>query len=296
MFAALERGINLIHTSTGYGTVPHVAKLAKRFRDRFYIAIKRGPVEEYLKALDVEYVDFLFIPRLGPEEARDRQGRYRENFERLKQQGKVRFLGATIHHKDLVTVTQAAVESDTWDVIMPQYQPKLRSQLDPILARAKERNIGVLAMKTMVNIDRQAVEQQQAVIRTALATGHVDSVIRSITNVQELERFVQAAVTPAESRDTELLRNAVAALSGNCCTACGLCADCPQGVEIAEVLRCKDYYAGQMGDLAFGRSAYAELAEAQRATNCTDCGRCERVCPERLPVRRLLREAHSLLA
>ena len=296
MFAGLEKGINLIHTSTGYGTVPHVANLAKRFRDNFYIAIKRGPVEEYLKALGVDYVDFLFLPRLGPEQARDRQGRYRENFERLKRQGKVRFLGLTIHHKDLVGVTRAAVESDTWDVIMPQYQPKLRSQLDPLLARAKERNIGVLAMKTMVNVDRRAAEQQQAIIRTALATGHIDAVIRSIRNIQELERYVEAAVTPTSRRDGGLFQVAVASMSGTFCTACGRCAECPEGVEIAEILRCKDYYAGQMGDLEFARRTYAELAECQRVTNCAGCGRCERVCPEGLLVRRMLGQAHALLA
>jgi predicted aldo/keto reductase-like oxidoreductase len=207
----------------------------------------------------------------------------------------VRFLGTTIHHKDLVGVARAAAESDTWDIIMPQYHPQLRKELDPILAKAQKRGIGVLAMKTMINIDRRALAQQEAALRTAVA-GNVDSVIRSIDNLDTLKRYLAAALQPAERADYDRLDEAVAFAQGKFCAACGACADCPRGVEIAEILKCKDYYAVQMDDLAFARSAYRCLLPHHQPPNCEDCGRCERVCPQQLPVRQMLYKAHGMLA
>jgi predicted aldo/keto reductase-like oxidoreductase len=44
------------------------------------------------------------------------------------------------------------------------------------------------------------------------------------------------------------------------------------------------------------RSQYADIPAVARAPSCGDCGRCELVCPQNLPVRRLVREAHAALA
>lgn len=296
LFAALEKGVNFVHTATGYNNVPDVAQVAAKHRDRMFIAIKAGPVDEYRALLRVDYVDVLFLSRMGPEDARDSRGRLREDFERMKRQGKVRFFGLTIHHNDLVGTTRAAVESDTWDIIMPQYQPQLRAQLDPILAKARQKGIGVLAMKTLVNLPRGATDQEQALIRTALSSGRLDSVIISIPSFEAMNRYVEAATTPVKARDHALLRTAIQDMKRRKCGFCGECGACPQGVEIAEILRCKDYYAGQKGDVTFARAAYRELAESQRVANCADCGCCDRVCPEGLPVRQMLQQAHALLS
>jgi len=293
--AAIERGVNFVHTAFGYNNVPDVAEVAAKHRDKMFIGIKVGPVEDYLKALRVDYVDVLFMSRMGAQDARDSRGRIRENFERMKQQGKVRFLGLTIHSDDLVGATQAAVESDTWDIVMPQYQPQLRAQLDPILAKARAKNIGVLAMKTMINVPERAIEQHQAILRTALASGHIDSVIRSLASFEVLSKYIEAATTPVRAEDASLLQAATAQMKGRRCGSCGRCAACPQGVSVAEILKCKDYYAGQMGEVEFARAVYGELAESQRASNCGDCGRCEAACSEGLMIRRLLRDAHALL-
>ena len=293
LLAALERGINFVHTNFGYNNVPDIGRVAKKHRDRLFIGVKGWEIDKYLKELDVDYVDVQFMARLNAKEARDSNGRHRENFERLKQQGKVRFLGTTIHSDDLAGVTRAAAESDTWDIIMPQYPPQLRKELDPILARARERGIGVLAMKSMINIDRRAYAQQEAALRTAVA-GNVDSVIRSIESLEILKRYVDAALQPAERADFERLDEAVASAQGRFCASCGTCSGCPRGVGISEILKCKDYYAVQMNDPEFARSEYVAMPASRRATNCADCGRCERVCPQRLPVRRMLREAHGM--
>ncbi|MBM4029647.1 MAG: hypothetical protein FJ280_30250, partial [Planctomycetes bacterium] len=88
----------------------------------------------------------------------------------------------------------------------------------------------------------------------------------------------------------------VAAHRGETCAMCSACLGCPRGVAVEEILRCSLYYRQEQNDPALARAVYHELAPGQLPQNCADCGHCERVCPNGLPVRRLLREAHVALA
>ena len=78
------------------------------------------------------------------------------------------------------------------------------------------------------------------------------------------------------------------------CTGCGYCMPCPHNVNIP--LSFSDYntkyllhdHRQQFGYLAHtcgidgGKPSYASL--------CRDCGKCESLCPQHLPIRRHLRE------
>jgi predicted aldo/keto reductase-like oxidoreductase len=47
---------------------------------------------------------------------------------------------------------------------------------------------------------------------------------------------------------------------------------------------------------AVGLAEYRRLASQATAANCDDCGACERICPNAVPIRHRLKEAHTLLA
>ena len=82
------------------------------------------------------------------------------------------------------------------------------------------------------------------------------------------------------------------------CTACRYCTDgCPMGISIPDVFRAvntmklyneefrpKNFYNGLV---SAGRTA--------RAGECIQCGQCESVCPQHLPIIRLLQEASAKL-
>jgi predicted aldo/keto reductase-like oxidoreductase len=78
------------------------------------------------------------------------------------------------------------------------------------------------------------------------------------------------------------------------CTSCGYCMPCPTGVNIpANFL--------QLNNLAIYRDrASAEffywhiLKEEQRASHCEECGQCEELCPQHIPIPAMLKEvAHE---
>ena len=81
------------------------------------------------------------------------------------------------------------------------------------------------------------------------------------------------------------------------CTGCRYCMPCPSGVDIPGVFRCYNHmYTESRKE---GRHEYAQTiglaAEPGFGSRCVRCGRCEKLCPQVLPIRDLLREADRAL-
>ncbi len=81
------------------------------------------------------------------------------------------------------------------------------------------------------------------------------------------------------------------------CTGCRYCMPCPQGVDIPGTFRC--YNAMYIDSKAQGRYEYAQTVgltrDAAFATRCIGCGKCEKRCPQNIPIREKLKEADRAL-
>ena len=82
------------------------------------------------------------------------------------------------------------------------------------------------------------------------------------------------------------------------CTGCGYCQPCPAGVDIPGIF----YYYNMMyteGKKNAARFEYAQSSglrlDLPYATRCVGCGKCERHCPQKLPIREKLKEADRAL-
>jgi hypothetical protein len=74
------------------------------------------------------------------------------------------------------------------------------------------------------------------------------------------------------------------------CTSCGYCLPCPQGVAIPDNFP-------QLNNLSIYRNRKSAeffyfhiLKEDQRASNCEECGQCEELCPQHIPIPDKLKE------
>lgn len=81
------------------------------------------------------------------------------------------------------------------------------------------------------------------------------------------------------------------------CTGCRYCMPCPKGVDIPGTFRCWNaMYIESKGD---GRFQYAQTVgltkEPAFATQCIGCGKCEKHCPQEIPIREKLKEADKAL-
>lgn len=75
------------------------------------------------------------------------------------------------------------------------------------------------------------------------------------------------------------------------CTACRYCTDgCPQHISIPDLfslMNAKQQYHDWNADYYYKE---VHTAEGSRASDCLQCGECEKVCPQHLPIRKLLED------
>ena len=95
-----------------------------------------GLVEASLARLGTDYVDLVHVHSCDEIE-RLMDPNMHEAFDRLKQQGKVRFLGFCSHTPNLVEVANAAIDSKRFDVMMLAYHHGIWPQLAEMIARAR---------------------------------------------------------------------------------------------------------------------------------------------------------------
>ena len=93
-----------------------------------------------------------------------------------------------------------------------------------------------------------------------------------------------------EVRDKMLDANLIA------CTSCRYCTDgCPMGISIPDVFRAVNTLRLYPGDEFRPKMYYQGLCErTAKASECVECGQCEAVCPQHLPIIELLKEAASV--
>jgi aryl-alcohol dehydrogenase-like predicted oxidoreductase len=114
---------------------------SKAFRDFITQSI-----EGSLERVGTDHFDILMCPHgaCTPEELQIPE--IRETFEKLKQQGKVRFLGVSSHN-DPAGILRTATELGHYDVVMMAYNVINGGYLEHELREAKAKGVGVIAMK-----------------------------------------------------------------------------------------------------------------------------------------------------
>ncbi len=291
----IDRGINFVHTCAGYtkgAAIKACGPLMKTRRDQVVLGLKEYPredrVDDALEQLNTSYVDML-VPGIHSVES-IASADLKEGLLAMKNKGKTKWVGFAVH-KNEPAVLDKAVELGYFDVVLLCYNPGNRGQLDPIVEKMEKIGMGFIVMKGLKGVPS---EEHETTVKSILNNPKVDTLIRGFTTKEQVDQFINwtltrtAGVTPADER------RVAAKMAGVACTMCGNCGICPRGVAVTDIFRF-EYYA-QDGQLDVARDEYARLADCERATNCDDCGLCEEVCSNALPIRRRLKEVHTLLA
>lgn len=103
--------------------------------------------------------------------------------------------------------------------------------------------------------------------------------------------------TQADFDTLELVKNCIRENEKVGCTGCGYCMPCPKGVNIPGTFRC--YNAMFIESKGQGRMEYTQTVgltkDSAFASQCVGCGKCERHCPQNIPIRKMLKEADKAL-
>jgi len=239
-----------------------------------------------------------------------------------RKQGKIRWSGMSGHGGQLAECIDYALHHDLIDVMLvahnfgqdPSFTQRFTARLDfvavqpdlpRLMAKAKQKDVGVIAMKTlrgarlndMRPFESDGATYAQAAFRWVLAGPDVDALIVTMKSPEQVDEYLGASgATRPTNADVSLLQRYEARNGATQCRyGCRACADaCPEGVPIAEVLRTR-MYARDYEDLELARSEYAALGAA--ASACLGCAHvsCVGACPFGIEIERHTEPTHRLL-
>lgn len=268
--------------------------------------------ESQLKACGVDYFDFYLMHAQG-------EGNYShfkechayETAFALKTEGKIRHVGISFHDRAEV-LEKILTEYPEVEVVQIQFNyvdyddPAVQSRKCYEVCRKFGKPVIVMEPVkggNLVNLpeDAKAVLEElhggspaSYALRFAAGFPGMMMVLSGMSNMEQMEDNISFMRDFKPLNETEL--NAVKKVQEIFrskhlipCTACRYCTDgCPKHISIPDLfatMNTKQIYHDWNADYYYN---VVHTAPGRKASDCIKCGKCEKVCPQHLPIRDLL--------
>ncbi len=270
-----------------------------------------------LERLGVEYVDYYWLHGLGgPSYQQAVKWNAFDFLKKLKAEGKVKHIGLSYHDKAEL-LDQILTEHPEMEYV--QLQLNYLDWDDPTVESRKCYEVAakhrkpVIVMEpikggSLVNIPEEAKKLYQGyaqdssiaswAIRFAASPANVMMVLSGMSNEEQMEdntRYMEN-FCPMNERELSLVEQAAQIIKDSIsipCTACRYCVDdCPMKIAIPDYFAIYNNlkrFSATQGIVA--STYYGNLTQTHgKASQCLKCGKCEKHCPQHLPIRKYLEE------
>lgn len=207
-----------------------------------------------------------------------------------------------------VEIVQIQLNYADWDNPMVQSRrlyEVLRKHNKPIVVMEPVKGGSLATTTADVEEKMRSLLPQATVASWALRfVGSLPGVATILSGMSTREQMADNVATLGDFRPLSAEEQAVIAYAQQAiaqspavpCTSCRYCVEgCPQGIRIPDVFRALStlrLYGEKEGPHRF----YEDLVNTSgKAADCLQCGQCEGVCPQHLPIIELLKEASSRL-
>jgi len=237
-------------------------------------------------------------------------------FNRLKSEGLVRHLTLSQHHYKNIggdmayDIISYLIENSPYEAAQFFYTYGDKKELDDVLALAKQKDFGTIAMKTMGGVGRAAQDQKfqamladprfsgstpgAAMVKWLLSNPNLTAAVISVKNFDQFQENLGAARQGKMTVNDHEAINLLAAFNkGMTCLLCSDCVShCPEHIAIADIFR-YERYATDYEDISRARAEYKTLTK--NGTACIACGNCTPVCESDINIVQKLKDVHKLL-
>ncbi len=275
--------------------------------------------EDQLKTCGVEYFDFYLMHALNRRiYPQYQESRAFEIAQELKTEGKIRHVGISFHDdvdfleqilNDHPEIEIVQIQLNYFDMDSPSVQSaelyELCDRYDkPVLIMEPVRGGGLAklppeAQKILDDLyedgDYEKPSAASYALRFAASFPRVAMVLSGMGSMEMIDDNIDSFTDfePIDEEELEAIEKVAKILKGQDqipCTGCKYCvAGCPMGIKIPDLFA--DYNAKRLFHGWNGSMYYeANTNGAGKASDCIECGQCEDACPQKLPVRELLRK------
>jgi hypothetical protein len=319
---AIDHGLRYIDTSRGYGESEWILGRALKdgYREKVILSTKWSPwikplrpdddasadsvrrrIEESMRRLDVEYLDFYQIWNINSREAHDKAvapGGFVDGIRKAREEGLVGHIGFTSH--DSVENLIEYIAQDDWIEILLVTYNFLNAKYAPVLKAAHEAGIGTVTMnpvgggrlteesEILMGLAREvgAESVPEMAIRYVLSNSDIDTMLCGMSKISDVDHSIASVERgPFDVGQLAKIDEFIAARSREnvgFCTACKYCLPCPQGIAIPAIMGAI-YEERYLGLVERAQRIYDKAGE-KKADACVKCGACEPKCTQHLPI------------
>ena len=324
----IENGFNYFDTAHGYhGGKSETALrdcLVRRYpRDKYILTDKltdfcfkteadiKPFFERQLEICGVEYFDFYLMHAQNRENFKFYKAcrAYEQAFE-LKKEGKIRHVGISFHDTADI-LEQILTEYPGIEVVQIQFNyldyddPAIQSKKCYDVCRKYNKPVIVMEPVkggNLVNLPENAKKHFDELgsnsyasyaIRFSAGFEGVFMVLSGMSNIAQVEDNISFMkdFKPLGDREMMAVHKVCGVFKGMNlieCTACRYCiAGCPKSISIPDLFACmntKNLYHDWNANFYYG----IHTKTGGKASECIECGKCEKSCPQHLPIRELL--------
>ncbi len=312
---------------------PFVGRVIAQWdRSSFYLATKlplwncksladaQAVFEAQFQRLGVEYIDFYLLHSLH--KARYQQAKEMGVVDWLWQQkaaGRIRNFGFSCH--DNAAGFEYILKDQPWDFCQLQYNYLDRDDRaeeisgDRGYQLTQEYGVPLIIMEpvkggTLAALPADAAAPLHALkpqasdaswaLRWAASHPNVHVVLSGMSTEEQLTDNLATfgAFEPLSPAETAAVEQTAAILHRRIhigCTGCRYCMPCPMGVDIPDNFSIWNKLGMFQQPEAIKAQWTQRFPDSEKASHCIRCGKCEAVCPQKLPIRTALAQAQAEL-